>query len=138
MLVGVLAAQMMAAAAKADPATSAVAICSYHTSVTGELGGSIRVPATSSGSSTYCNLRRGNFTRGVAILQQTLREIYDQPIAVDQDFGPATEQALKNVQRRFKITADGVYGPQTRDHLCWQTTPNEGCSWYPAGKDGPG
>jgi len=34
-------------------------------------------------------------------------------IAVDGDFGPTTDAAVKDAQIRAKITADGIVGPQT-------------------------
>jgi peptidoglycan hydrolase-like protein with peptidoglycan-binding domain len=33
-----------------------------------------------------------------------------QDIAIDGDFGPQTEKAVKNVQAFFRITVDGVVG----------------------------
>ncbi len=58
-------------------------------------------------------------------LQNTLRMCYQQGIALDGDFGPATRQALMNAQtwerevRRQNVATDGVYGPRTRDVLTW-------------------
>jgi len=49
----------------------------------------------------------------VKAVQALLKDKCSQNIAVDGAFGPGTQQAVKNVQNFFKITADGVVGPQT-------------------------
>jgi len=43
-------------------------------------------------------------------------------LAKDGDFGPATKAALIRVQQYHRITADGIYGPQTAlamRHAAW-------------------
>ncbi|MBW8705482.1 Zinc D-Ala-D-Ala carboxypeptidase [Streptomyces sp. MBT84] len=78
-----------------------------------------------------CLMRRGNTGGGVHYLQEVLRDQYGYNIAVDGDFGPATESALKSLQSRLHITADGVYGPQTRDSICWPLYwEPDACWWY--------
>jgi hypothetical protein len=80
--------------------------------------------------SSACILRRGDRNEGVGELQLNLRDGYGQSIAVDNVFGPATERALRNVQRVLGITADGIYGPQTRDHICWiKYRQSSACIW---------
>jgi murein L,D-transpeptidase YcbB/YkuD len=39
------------------------------------------------------------------------------PLKVDGDFGAKTEAALKSVQAKIGVPADGVYGPSTRAKL---------------------
>ncbi|MFC0850134.1 peptidoglycan-binding protein [Streptomyces noboritoensis] len=70
---------------------------------------------------TYsCTLRRGVKNDAVYELQVTLNECYGQNTGgFDGDFGPSTETALRNVQRSLGLSADGVYGPNTRDGLKW-------------------
>lgn len=46
-------------------------------------------------------------------LQGVLRRKAGQAIAVDGDFGPATDQAVRNLQQFFGLTVDGVVGPKT-------------------------
>jgi hypothetical protein len=76
-------------------------------------------------SSTHCNLRQGDATRAVKRLQATLDTCYNQGIAIDGQFGPATRRALENAQtwervvRGRPVATDGVYGPQTRDAMHW-------------------
>lgn len=56
-------------------------------------------------------LRRGDSGLGVRLLQAALG------ITADGIFGPQTEAALKDFQRRVGITVDGVFGPETRAAL---------------------
>ncbi|MDG4797650.1 peptidoglycan-binding domain-containing protein [Micromonospora sp. WMMD1082] len=69
---------------------------------------------------------QGSVSSAVRALQTTLSFCYGKNIAVDGDFGPATRQALIEVQRSSRIAADGVYGPQTRDALGHRMT-GPGC-----------
>lgn len=66
-----------------------------------------------------CVLGRGSVGLPVNHLQRTLVRCYGQAIAVDSEYGPATEQAVKNVQRFHGVTVDGVFGPQTNIRMFW-------------------
>lgn len=57
-------------------------------------------------------LERGSVGDAVGTLQAMLRTLhYD--IAVDRDFGPATELAVKMFQREHGLRPDGIVGPDT-------------------------
>ncbi|WP_016697864.1 peptidoglycan-binding domain-containing protein [Actinoalloteichus spitiensis] len=84
------------------------------------------LPSTAS-VSWNCVLGQGNSGVGVRTLQRSLRECNGQSISVDGIYGPATRNAVVNVQRRASISADGVYGPQTRRNMRWLTA--TGCNW---------
>ncbi len=57
-------------------------------------------------------LRRGSTGPSVEHLQAVLqREGF--PVAIDEDFGPATELAVKTFQRRAGLDVDGVVGART-------------------------
>lgn len=58
-------------------------------------------------------LRRGDKNDAVKSLQGALKARAGQPVAFDGDFGPATETAVKNVQRYVGLTADGIVGANT-------------------------
>ncbi|MFE5914406.1 peptidoglycan-binding protein [Streptomyces wedmorensis] len=62
-----------------------------------------------------CALSQG-VTNNVAVgtLQETLNMCYGESLVVDQDFGPATEAALRRAQQKAGTTVDGDYGPLTR------------------------
>ena len=75
-----------------------------------------------------CVLGRGNQSAAVATLQGALNRCNGQGIAVDGIFGPATEQAVRNVQRANGIRVDGVYGPETRSRMAWYTYPTGYCA----------
>ena len=58
-------------------------------------------------------LRRGSSGSLVSRLQQNLNTVLHAGLAVDGDFGPATEAALRAFQARFGLEQDGEYGPQS-------------------------
>ncbi|HEX8703749.1 MAG TPA: peptidoglycan-binding domain-containing protein [Myxococcaceae bacterium] len=54
----------------------------------------------------------------VSKLQELLNKAgANPPLAVDGDFGPATEAAVKNFQQRNNLASDGIVGPMTRESL---------------------
>jgi putative chitinase len=57
-------------------------------------------------------LRRGSQGDAVGELQTLLRKA-GFPLAIDQDFGAATELAVMGVQKDARLTADGIVGPTT-------------------------
>lgn len=61
-------------------------------------------------------LRRGSKGAAVKRVQKHLRDVYPlyaHDLAVDGIFGPGTEAAVKEFQRRSGITADGIVGKNT-------------------------
>jgi putative chitinase len=61
-------------------------------------------------------LRRGSKGDAVASIQSRLR-VAGYPVAVDGDFGPATELAVLHFQTDQHLTADGIVGPETSTRL---------------------
>jgi putative chitinase len=57
-------------------------------------------------------LRRGSFGDAVADLQTHLRR-HGLPVTIDQDFGPATELAVRIFQQSKGLEADGIVGALT-------------------------
>jgi peptidoglycan hydrolase-like protein with peptidoglycan-binding domain len=57
--------------------------------------------------------RRGETGACIGVIQRICSTKFAQSISVDGDFGPATEQAVKAVQRQRGVTDDGIVGPQT-------------------------
>ncbi|MEU8080277.1 peptidoglycan-binding domain-containing protein [Catellatospora citrea] len=76
-----------------------------------------------------CSLAPGDYNNAVAVLQTNLNECYQRMLAgteyafgwlsVDKEFGPLTKAALIQVQKYHEISADGGYGPQTRNAIDW-------------------
>jgi putative chitinase len=58
-------------------------------------------------------LQRGAKGEAVKRLQALLRSHGSPDLAVDGDFGPATEAAVKRFQASRKLAVDGIVGPQT-------------------------
>lgn len=69
--------------------------------------------AASSRPGSLPTLRRGSRGDHVRVLQTVLNNRAGQRLAVDGDFGPSTEAAVKNLQRFFGLSVDGVVGPRT-------------------------
>lgn len=61
-------------------------------------------------------LRKGDSGPDVVYLQTLLCSVGD-PITVDGKFGSETENAVKDFQKQYGLTADGVVGPVTWDAL---------------------
>jgi hypothetical protein len=80
----------------------------------------VRVPAQNSGGNVECILATGNQGEGVRQLQRSLNVCYRQGLTVDGIFGGNTRAALVRVQTSLRISADGGYGPQTRDAMVHQ------------------
>jgi peptidoglycan hydrolase-like protein with peptidoglycan-binding domain len=58
-------------------------------------------------------LKKGQKGGDVQGLQYRLKELGDYNGLIDSDFGPKTEAAVKSLQARTGLKADGVVGPQT-------------------------
>ena len=58
-------------------------------------------------------LKKGSKGEGVRKLQQDLVN-FGYKVNVDGDFGPATEEAVKNLQSSFGYTVDGKVGDGTQ------------------------
>ena len=64
------------------------------------------------------NLFQGCTGSDVRTLQKNLKSLgYYQDGAVDGSFGPITDKAVRQFQKKAKILVDGVVGPQTRAAL---------------------
>ncbi len=75
------------------------------------------VPPTSQCPYTYTERsggwRQGNSGESVRWIQWHLKFRFGYNIAVDGDFGPATNTAVRNFQSTHNLTADGIVGPAT-------------------------
>jgi GH25 family lysozyme M1 (1,4-beta-N-acetylmuramidase) len=65
-------------------------------------------------ASRFQTTKRGAKGSQVKWLQQRLGGL-----TVDGDFGPKTEAAVKALQTRYGLLADGIVGPDTFGPLCW-------------------
>ena len=61
-------------------------------------------------------VQQGNNGQAVRALQQLLNEKYGYGLALDGDFGPATNTAVKDFQDDHDLAVDGIVGPNT-----WQS-----------------
>jgi len=82
-------------------------------------GGSAAPAPAPAPAPTSGNLQRGSTGGRVSSLQAGLNRVFPaySKLAVDGDFGPATESVIKEFQQRVGITADGIVGPVTTQKL---------------------
>ncbi|MCB6992444.1 N-acetylmuramoyl-L-alanine amidase [bacterium 210820-DFI.6.37] len=77
-----------------------------------------KLKATLTGSKTpeypTITLQKGATGGQVKRLQRCLNKLIKAGLAVDGDFGPATEKAVKAFQRKYGLVVDGSAGPKTR------------------------
>ena len=59
-------------------------------------------------------LRRGDVGAAVATWQWRLVQALDRRLAVDEQFGPATEEATRDFQHAHGLGTDGIVGPASR------------------------
>lgn len=84
-------------------------------------GLSIWLPAGISEVRSSCWLKQGSKSElAVWALQTSLKYCNGQSITVDGAFGPKTRQAVINVQARYGLSRDGVYGSRTRNAMKWR------------------
>ena len=80
-----------------------------------------------------CTMRYGSGGYGVKRLQQTLNDCHRSTtgtwLSVDGKFGPRTREALIRVQRAYRITADGIYGPQTAGTIAHPVYSSDNAGW---------
>jgi hypothetical protein len=96
---------------------ASAAICNGTSLVTGYFTGlEIRVPTVGNDTGQWrCNLLPSDVAGLVPVerLQIDLDDCYGAGLAVDGEYGPDTEAAVKGVQDSEDVTQDGDYGPQT-------------------------
>lgn len=81
------------------------------------LGGAPMAPAPSAPATSGAGvLKRGMKGPEVSRLQAFMNRCFPaySKLGVDGDFGPATEAAIKEFQRRSKLAVDGIVGPATK------------------------
>lgn len=87
-------------------------------------------------------LRRGDKGDNVTFLQAGINQLTKtDSLKVDGDFGPATEEAVRNLERRFGLKVDGVAGPEVWAFLYVEEDPEEDedmAAVYLRRKNGPG
>ena len=64
-------------------------------------------------------VREGMRGGHVQTLQKALNLVADSRLSEDGHFGPATARKVRDFQTFFKLTADGVVGPKTRQMLAF-------------------
>ena len=103
-------------------------------------GWGVPVPSVWESSSTTCNLmygdkpNRGSTVFGdpdtaIRMLQRNLNYCYGSHLAVDGIYGSNTLAVVKAVQRKHKLTADGIYGPKTRSAMNWRLFKDSTRQW---------
>lgn len=130
--VAALAAPMVLLPTAATAAPAPWSQCDGSRTVAVGSGWEIATPGVWESTSVTCNLRYGDFPHrnpaepfgdpagAIKGLQQTLNYCYGAKIVVNGYYGATTRDAVKAVQRRYGVPADGIYGPQTRSAMNWR------------------
>jgi peptidoglycan hydrolase-like protein with peptidoglycan-binding domain len=66
-------------------------------------------------------LSRGNQGEHVTLLQQRLKNSGITGLQIDGEFGPSTEDAVRQIQSKFGLQSDGIVGPATWSRLLQQS-----------------
>lgn len=88
------------------------------------------MPKNIAGGTINCTLRVGNSSNAVGVLKATLIYTYEYPLTQNNTFDTATKNALIDFQTRFSLGVDGIYGPETRDNLCWKPIEVDGGCYF--------
>lgn len=80
---------------------------------------------------SYTILKRGNTGPAVKDLQRRLNVFGWYDLSVDGSFGPATENAVKDCQKKLGLTVDGSAGLQTQTALDEMIILPKGAEWTP-------
>jgi murein L,D-transpeptidase YcbB/YkuD len=78
----------------------------YYTKFAGK-SGAVAAPTS------YPQISKGATGEIVKILQNALNSKYGYKLAIDGSFGPATDAAVRNLQKSFGLAVDGVVGKNT-------------------------
>jgi hypothetical protein len=82
------------------------------------LGSAPRPPATTpkpkpTGRATIRRGSKGQLVRDLQTRLRTRYPLYARNVVTDGDFGPKTEAAVREFQRRSRLAVDGIVGPRT-------------------------
>jgi peptidoglycan hydrolase-like protein with peptidoglycan-binding domain len=105
---------ILASPGLANASTASCTGGSAYELVNGAGDGITDVPTV--GNNTFqpaCRLAETNDSSAVLALQQTLNACYGYDLALDGDFGPATQAAVEGMQADIGVSVDGIYGPNT-------------------------
>lgn len=97
------------------------------------VGAGTAVATSASASPTAPTLKRGSTGPGVGCVQAGLNYVGGAGLAVDQDFGPLTEGAVKNFQQFFSLDVDGKVGKKTGSLLFFLVNYKAGYPIWPVG-----
>lgn len=84
------------------------------------LGGGVRSEhrkISITGKTDYPTLKRGDKGQYVVVLQEQLQDMGYYIGAIDGDFGPATDRAVKLLQEVNGLAVDGIVGPATWENI---------------------
>lgn len=140
-VVGVLLCLGSASVATADVNALAAPTCTSWTTYYSYTSTAYVVHVPSAGYNTgrvECAMYQGNINDGVKVLQRGLVYCSGYNLSTDGDYGPATRNAVRNLQHRMNaaygagLQEDGLYGPATNDWVqfpLWTWPGNARTSW---------
>ncbi|MFF4354962.1 peptidoglycan-binding protein [Streptomyces sp. NPDC001530] len=122
---GTMMAALLGGVITAAPAHAADGVCTGSVVVQNGSGRHFVLPINVANNTSYCYLQYGHTGAGVRALQKNMNSCYGKTLELDGSFGPATRDALRDVQDRIGAAVDGVYGRETRGKMKWARYSNE-------------
>ena len=101
-------------AAKACPGDYLV---SKHPYIVSEVNKKLKSNSATDEEPYIVILQIGSSGSEVKTLQTNLNTVLGVKLTVDGDFGPATENAVKTFQKKYKLSVDGVWGPNSQKKM---------------------
>jgi peptidoglycan hydrolase-like protein with peptidoglycan-binding domain len=120
-VLSVLSSTVATAATNGPTGTASTPQCTRAAHVSDVLGDLAIVPV-SAGGSINCWLAQGDSSGAVAAMQAALNNCNHVPVTADGQYGPKTKQAVANFQSIIDaegghLKVDGMYGPNTRHEM---------------------
>ncbi|MER5556510.1 peptidoglycan-binding domain-containing protein [Streptomyces sp. NPDC002793] len=122
---GTMMAALLGGVITAAPANAADGLCTGSKTIRNSSSLHWVVPINVASNTIYCYLQYGNTGAGVRALQKNMNSCYGKRLELDSNFGPATRDALRDVQGRIGARVDGEYGRETLSKMKWARYNNE-------------
>lgn len=95
------------------------------------IGGSLaEIPARSNHWRCWLSQDTSRYRSSALVLQRSILGAEKIQVYVDGYYGEETDDAIRKIQARYKITQDGDYGPNTGWSMKWKATNGLVDKWW--------